>query len=232
MSPPYCSRAATSCPQLLCPLQVVPLLQALQPAGRSAPARPGAWRSGRAYCPGSSHGRSRRAPQRSAWVAGRTAASAGAPAGSRPGLQPSPRGHHGQEGELGKYGYPVFPLKISANDVAHLQAQFHACWTVLSADPTRREKPPAIRTAKSCCSPQDSIKSSRDWFLACRPYAAGMAAKMAAHLCRLDEYDRQLHVLYLANDILLKACAPWGLALDHVVVVVSGVHSARRRVPA
>lgn len=35
-------------------------------------------------------------------------------------------------------------------------------------------------------------------------HAAGLAAKMAIHQERLPGYEQQLHVLYLANDVLLK----------------------------
>lgn len=40
--------------------------------------------------------------------------------------------------------------------------------------------------------------------MACLPYAPGMAAALALHVRNLPDYDKQLHVLYLANDILLK----------------------------
>ena len=40
--------------------------------------------------------------------------------------------------------------------------------------------------------------------MACLPYAPGMAAALALHVRNLPDYERQLHVLYLANDILLK----------------------------
>lgn len=51
---------------------------------------------------------------------------------------------------------------------------------------------------------QESIKQSQQWFMACLPYAPGMAAALALHVRNLPDYDKQLHVLYLANDILLK----------------------------
>ncbi len=54
---------------------------------------------------------------------------------------------------------------------------------------------------------QESIKASRDWFLACAPHAGGMAVRMAQALYAQPAYDRQLHILYMANDILLKRCA-------------------------
>ena len=40
--------------------------------------------------------------------------------------------------------------------------------------------------------------------MACVPYASGMAAALALHVRNLPDYEKQLHVLYLANDILLK----------------------------
>ena len=51
---------------------------------------------------------------------------------------------------------------------------------------------------------QESIKASKEWFMACGPHAAGMAAQMADFLCNAPTHDQRLHVLYLANDILLK----------------------------
>lgn len=51
---------------------------------------------------------------------------------------------------------------------------------------------------------KDSIKSSQQWFLACSPYASGMAAMMAERMLQLQDYEHQLHIIYLANDILFK----------------------------
>ena len=54
--------------------------------------------------------------------------------------------------------------------------------------------------------PQDSIKTSQQWFMACPPHlAAALVSLMARRLMGLPEYDRQLHIIYLANDILFKA---------------------------
>ena len=53
---------------------------------------------------------------------------------------------------------------------------------------------------------QESIKASKEWFMACEPHAAGMAAQMADFLGSAPTHDQRLHVLYLANDILLKGC--------------------------
>ena len=52
---------------------------------------------------------------------------------------------------------------------------------------------------------QDSIKSSQQWFMACAGYAAGLVRLMARRLVSLGDYDKQLHIVYLANDILFKA---------------------------
>ncbi|KAK9821123.1 hypothetical protein WJX81_001731 [Elliptochloris bilobata] len=54
---------------------------------------------------------------------------------------------------------------------------------------------------------KECIKASRDWFLACAPHAGGMAARMAQALLAQPAYERQLHLIYLANDILLKSAA-------------------------
>lgn len=51
---------------------------------------------------------------------------------------------------------------------------------------------------------RDSIRNSQQWFMACAPYAAGMAAMMMQQVLHLADYQRQLHVIYLANDILFK----------------------------
>lgn len=54
-------------------------------------------------------------------------------------------------------------------------------------------------------SSQDSIKSSQSWFMACAAYAPGLVRLMAQRLVNLQEFDKQLHLIYLANDILFKA---------------------------
>ena len=51
---------------------------------------------------------------------------------------------------------------------------------------------------------QESIKASKEWFMACEPHAAGMAAQMAEFLSHAPTHEQRLHVLYLANDVLLK----------------------------
>ncbi|DBB16897.1 TPA: hypothetical protein ACH3X3_015132 [Trebouxia sp. C0006] len=63
---------------------------------------------------------------------------------------------------------------------------------------------------------KDSIKQSQQWFMACLPYAPGMAAALALHVRNMPDYEKQLHVLYLANDILLKRLSqrPPGSAAD------------------
>ncbi|KAL0038770.1 hypothetical protein WJX79_007226 [Trebouxia sp. C0005] len=63
---------------------------------------------------------------------------------------------------------------------------------------------------------KESIKQSQQWFMACMPYASGMAAALALHVRNMPDYDKQLHVLYLANDILLKRLSqrPPGSAAD------------------
>lgn len=54
---------------------------------------------------------------------------------------------------------------------------------------------------------QESIKSASAWFLTAPHMAGGLGAQMASHASGLPDYKARLHVLYLANDILLKACA-------------------------
>jgi len=54
---------------------------------------------------------------------------------------------------------------------------------------------------------QESIHQSQAWFMACVSHAPGMARMMAEHIRGCPDYARQLHTIYLANDILLKSCA-------------------------
>ena len=54
---------------------------------------------------------------------------------------------------------------------------------------------------------QESIKCASAWFLTAPHMAGGLGAQMARHASGLPDYKARLHVLYLANDILLKACA-------------------------
>ncbi|KAK9788438.1 hypothetical protein WJX73_005625 [Symbiochloris irregularis] len=52
---------------------------------------------------------------------------------------------------------------------------------------------------------RESIKTSKEWFMASVAHVEGLAVKMATHLQSLPSYDKQLHVIYLANDVLLKS---------------------------
>lgn len=54
--------------------------------------------------------------------------------------------------------------------------------------------------------PQEAIKTAQAWFMACGPQAAGGLARMMAvrTVNGVQEFDRTLHVIYLANDILFK----------------------------
>jgi hypothetical protein len=55
----------------------------------------------------------------------------------------------------------------------------------------------------------NSIKQSQAWFMACLPYATGMAEAMVQYCAPggpgAADYQKQLHIVYLANDILLQA---------------------------
>ena len=64
--------------------------------------------------------------------------------------------------------------------------------------------PDAVTKPMLATAFQESIKASKEWFMACEPHSAGMAAQMADFLCNAPTHDQRLHVLYLANDILLK----------------------------
>ncbi|EFN51673.1 hypothetical protein CHLNCDRAFT_139903 [Chlorella variabilis] len=63
---------------------------------------------------------------------------------------------------------------------------------------------------------RDSIRNSQAWFMACVPYAAGMAEMMLQQVLSLADHQQQLHILYLANDILFKALStrPQGAGPD------------------
>lgn len=52
---------------------------------------------------------------------------------------------------------------------------------------------------------QESIKASQGWFMACAAYAPGLAYMMAARAAALPDFEKLLHLVYLANDILFKA---------------------------
>lgn len=41
--------------------------------------------------------------------------------------------------------------------------------------------------------------------MACAAYAPGLAYMMASRAASLQDFDKQLHLVYLANDILFKA---------------------------
>lgn len=55
---------------------------------------------------------------------------------------------------------------------------------------------------------KDSIKASKNWFMRCAYYAEGMALFMAHRVVQLKEFDRQLHIIYLVNDILVTSRQP------------------------
>ena len=99
---------------------------------------------------------------------------------------------------------------LSANEWQQLcQANWKAKASrpVPASDRCRPCSRAALKGAVATCAPsclQDSIKQSQQWFLACTPFASRMAAKMAQQVRQLSDHTRQLHVLYMANDILLK----------------------------
>ena len=75
----------------------------------------------------------------------------------------------------------------------------HACRQVLRPGHYTPSSAPLL------CA-QESIKSSQQWFIACGPsHAPALVALLARRLMALPSYDKQLHVVYLANDILFKA---------------------------
>lgn len=55
---------------------------------------------------------------------------------------------------------------------------------------------------------QESIKASSAWFLACRTHAAGMVEMMLHRVQQLHDFQAQLHVVYLINDLFFTAYVP------------------------
>lgn len=54
---------------------------------------------------------------------------------------------------------------------------------------------------------QESVRGGAAWFLGAQQHSWPLAQQMAAHSAQLPEHAKQLHLLYLANDIVLKSCA-------------------------
>ncbi len=52
--------------------------------------------------------------------------------------------------------------------------------------------------------PQDSIKTSAAWFMAHAAHGPGLAALAAHRAVGCGDRDKQLHLIYLANDVLFK----------------------------
>ncbi|CAL5223139.1 g5604 [Coccomyxa viridis] len=84
---------------------------------------------------------------------------------------------------------------------------------VAPAEPSAIEQLPAevrngfAQVLAALTGSKESIKASKEWFMACEPHAAGMAAQMADFLSSAPTHEQRLHVLYLANDVLLKGLA-------------------------
>ena len=76
----------------------------------------------------------------------------------------------------------------------------HACMAM--GAPARDMHAPILKLMP----PQDSIKSSASWFMAqaAAGHAPALAQGMARRSVSLPEYDRVLHLIYLANDVLFK----------------------------
>lgn len=49
---------------------------------------------------------------------------------------------------------------------------------------------------------KDSIKGAKIWFMQRSPFAPALAEALRERIFSLDDSDRQLHIIYLANDIL------------------------------
>lgn len=49
---------------------------------------------------------------------------------------------------------------------------------------------------------KESIKGAKTWFMQRAPFAPGLAEALRDRVLSLDDSERQLHIIYLANDIL------------------------------
>jgi hypothetical protein len=56
-------------------------------------------------------------------------------------------------------------------------------------------------------SMQESIKASSAWFHACALHASGMAMMMLQRAQQLPDFQSQLHIIFLLNDIFFSGCA-------------------------
>ncbi|CAL1409931.1 unnamed protein product [Linum trigynum] len=68
---------------------------------------------------------------------------------------------------------------------------------------------------------KDSIKGAKIWFMQRSPFAPGLAEGMRDRVFSVDDSERQLHVVYLANDILFDRANP--LELDNEAVAFKPV---------
>jgi hypothetical protein len=68
---------------------------------------------------------------------------------------------------------------------------------------------------------QDSVKAAQQWFMACGPACAAGLARMMAIRCvnGVSEFERKLHLIYLANDILFKG---WVACCDDMICSACG----------
>jgi len=49
---------------------------------------------------------------------------------------------------------------------------------------------------------KESIKGAKTWFMQRSPFAPALAEALRDRIFSLDDSERQLHIIYLANDIL------------------------------
>ncbi|KAJ6373438.1 hypothetical protein OIU76_027724 [Salix suchowensis] len=52
---------------------------------------------------------------------------------------------------------------------------------------------------------KESIKGAKTWFMQRSPFASALAEALRDRIFSLDDSDRQLHIIYLANDILFDS---------------------------
>ncbi|XP_044471412.1 calcium homeostasis endoplasmic reticulum protein-like [Mangifera indica] len=52
---------------------------------------------------------------------------------------------------------------------------------------------------------KESIKSAKTWFMQRSPFAPALAAALGDRVLSVDDSERQLHIIYLANDILFDS---------------------------
>lgn len=64
---------------------------------------------------------------------------------------------------------------------------------------------------------KDTIKSAKIWFMQRSQFAPALAEALRERIFALDDSERQLHIIYLANDILFDRCVGpyWDVSVNN-----------------